>query len=428
MATRKAAADASELPESRGVQVSREFRLNRPALLSPLQERDFARLWFGQVVSNAGDWVNYVALTALVWNLTGSAWMVAVLRACHAVPLLLLGPFSGVFVDRWNRKTILIVVDILRAGLVLMFPFARDVGTIFLITLVFNVVSTFFAPAKNSLIPNIVKEKQLLAANSLSSTTQNMAMVIGPAIGGIILASSGTATAFYVNSATFIVSAIAIASMTASGASPALTAARESALDELKAGLRFAYSMPPVRFALLLEIGLMVGWGSINMLAIVIAEQVLGGGPTEFGLLLTATGVGSLAGAVVAGIMGNRVGLAGLFPIGFGIIGLAIAGLAGSQVLLAASMAYFFAGIGRTVAEVAATTVYQKTVPDALRGRVFALRHMVTHLVILLANQVAGIFTDTSSIVILLLVASAAELACAFAARSLLRTRSLQLP
>jgi len=190
--------------------------------LVPLRERDFARLWTGQLISNVGDWVNYVALTALVWHLTESAWMVAVLRACHAVPFLLLGPFAGVLVDRWNRKATLVVVDVLRAGLVLLFPFVSDVGTIFAITIVFNIVSTLFSPAKNALIPQIVGERQLLAANSLSSTTQNMAMVLGPALGGLLLAAAGTAAAFYFDSASFVLSAIAIAGMTLSVASASL--------------------------------------------------------------------------------------------------------------------------------------------------------------------------------------------------------------
>ncbi|MHB0869243.1 MAG: MFS transporter, partial [Chloroflexota bacterium] len=340
----------------------------RSGLLAPLQERDFARLWLGQMVSNAGDWVNYVALTALVWDLTGSAWMVAVLRACHAIPLLLLGPFSGVFVDRWNRKTTLVVVDLLRAGLVLLFPMVHDVGTILAITLAFNVASTFFAPAKNALIPQIVSRERLLAANSLSSTTQNMAMVIGPAVGGAILAYSGTAAAFYFDSATFVFSAIAIATMAASGATRRQSEDGGSARQELSEGLRFASSHPTIRTALLLEVGLMAGWGSINVLAIVIAEKVLAGGAAEYGLLLTSIGLGSLAGALLAGSTGNRLGLRRFFPLGFVVTGVAIAGLAGSQALVAAAAAYFFAGVGRMVIEVAATTMYQKAVPDSLRG------------------------------------------------------------
>jgi MFS family permease len=397
-----------------------------PGLLSPLRQRDFARLWLGQAVSNAGDWVNYVALTALVWSLTESAWMVAVLRACHAVPLLLLGPFSGVFVDRWNRKTTMVVADVLRAGLVLLFPLARNVETIFLITLAFNVVSTFFTPAKNSIIPQVVGQDQLLPANSLSSTTQNMAMVVGPAVGGIIIATGGIATAFYLNCATFLISALAIASMRASGAPQGAPSRSEGVLHELREGLDFVAARGTVRAAMLLEVGLMVGWGSINVLAIVIAERVLNGGSTEFGLLLTAVGIGSVAGALMAGSAGGRIGLGALFPAGFGVVGLGIGFLAASQVLVAASAAYFLAGVGRTLVEVAATTTYQKAVPDNLRGRIFALRHMVTHLAILLANQFSGAFTDAASIMLLLVAASASQLAFAALSAVLLHRLRLQ--
>lgn len=385
----------------------------KSGLLSPLEERDFARLWVGQAVSDAGDWVNYVALTTLVWNLTGSAWMVALLRACHAVPLLLLGPFSGVFVDRWNRKVTMVVVDLLRAGLVLLFLVAQDMVAILAITLAFNVVATFFAPAKNALIPHVVSRDRLLSANSLSSTTRNMAMVIGPAVGGAILAFGGITVAFCVNSATFVFSAAAVASMRVSGPREDKASRGTSPGQELMEGLHFALSRPAVRSVLLLETGLMLGWGSINVLAIVIAQQVLAGGSTEYGLLLTSIGLGSLAGAIVTGSLGNRVGLARLFPLGFSVVGVAIGALAGSGALLAASSAYFLAGVGRTMTEVAATTTYQRTVPDSLRGRIFSLRHMVTHLAILIANQLAGFFTDAASVVPILLAAAAGQLVCA---------------
>ncbi|MGI5836151.1 MAG: MFS transporter [Chloroflexota bacterium] len=369
-----------------------------PELLTPLKERDFARLWFGQMVSNSGDWVNYVALTALVWELTESAWMIAVLRACHALPLLLLGPFSGVFVDRWNRKTTLIATDLIRGGLVLLFPLVQDVNAILLIALAFNVVSTVFTPAKNAIIPQVISRERLLAANSLSSTTQNIAMIVGPTIGGIILASGGWTAAFCLDSATFFVSAVAIASMSISGVVERKPGEQTSALDDLSEGFRFAAGYSPVRSAMLMELGVSLGWGCLNVLAIVIAENVLGGGATEYGLLLTSIGIGALTGAVISGQLGKQVGLNSLFPIGFVLLGFATAGLAGSRILFAASAAYFFIGTGRILIEVAATTTYQRSVPDALRGRIFSLRHMVTHTAILAANQMAGFFTDAASV------------------------------
>ena len=383
-------------------------------LLDPLRERDFARLWTGQAVSNAGDWVNYVALTALVFNMTGSAWMVAVLRACHAIPLLVIGPFAGVLVDRWNRKVTLIVVDVVRAGLVLLFPFVHDVGSIFLITIAFNVVSTLFAPAKNALIPNIVSNERLLTANSLSSTTQNMAMVIGPAVGGLILAGSGTATAFYVDSASFLFSAVAIASMAATGRAPVRARGEErtSPWQEMVAGFSFTRSKIDVRSALLLEVGLTLGWGCINVLAVVIASGLPGGGPTEYGLLLASIGAGSLLGALLIGGFGDRWPLTRLFPIGFLIISVAVAILAESRVLLAACLGYFMAGSGRVAIEVSATTIYQRSVPDGLRGRIFALRYTVTHISILAANQAAGLVTDAASVEPILLASSALMLIC----------------
>lgn len=394
-------------------------------LLDPLRERDFARLWSGQAISNAGDWVNYVALTALVYDLTGSAWMVAVLRACHAVPLLIVGPFAGVLVDRWNRKVTLVIVDVIRAGLVLLFPLVHDVGSIFLITIAFNVVSTLFAPAKNALIPAIVSRERLLTANSLSSTTQNMAMVIGPALGGLILAGSGTATAFYVDSASFVVSAVAIASMVVAGRPPSQQPGeqRTSPWQEMATGLRFTWSKLDVRNVLLLEVGLTLGWGCINVLAVVIASALPGGGPTEYGLLLASIGAGSLLAALLIGAFGTAWPMGRLFPLGFLLISVGVATLAESRLLLAACLGYFLAGSGRVAIEVSATTIYQNSVPDGLRGRVFALRYTVTHMSILAANQAAGLITDAASVEPILLGASALMLVCTPLAIVLLSTK-----
>jgi len=393
--------------------------LQRSGLLSPLKERDFARLWTGQVVSDAGEWVNYVALTSLVWDMTGSAWMLAVLRACHAVPLLVLGPFAGVFVDRWNRKTTMVVVDILRAGMVALFPFAHDIATILAITLAFNTVSVFFTPAKNSIIPQIVSPDRLLPANSLSSTTRNMAQVVGPAVGGFILTIGGTAAAFYFNSATFLFAGVAILSMQAPGVRARGTREGVSATQELREGFRFASSRPPVRSALLLEIGLALGWGSVNVLAIVIAEQMLGGGPTEYGLLLTSMGLGSVAGAIVIGWAGGRMGVGNILMAGFLLMGVFTAGLASSPVVLTAAASYFLIAVGRAFIDVTATTIYQRSVPDSLLGRIFALRYMTTHLMLLISNQIAGLFTDAASLVPLFVAAAALEILCALSSRLL---------
>ena len=160
-----------------------------PELLTPLKERDFARLWFGQMVSNSGDWVNYVALTALVWELTESAWMIAVLRACHALPLLLLGPFSGVFVDRWNRKTTLIATDLIR-GLGSAVPLVQDKRyAVDSLGLQCRLHSFYTREERHHSTGN--QPRAAVSRQFSVSTTQNIAMIVGPTIGGIILASGG---------------------------------------------------------------------------------------------------------------------------------------------------------------------------------------------------------------------------------------------
>ncbi len=180
------------------------------------RNRSFRQLWLGQVVSQMGDWFNTIALYTIILKLTGSGRDVGLLLVARFVPSFLFGPISGVVADRFSRQKIMIVSDLLRALVVLGFLFVRRADQLWIIYVltVFQLgLSTFFEPAKTAAIPSIVEDRELVAANAISSVTWSAMLTIGAAIGGMITGWFGTDVAFVLDAATYLLSAALIASI-----------------------------------------------------------------------------------------------------------------------------------------------------------------------------------------------------------------------
>ena len=155
----------------------------------------FSTLWVGQTISLLGDRLNQVALGVLVLSITGSALDVGLTFLAATLPNLLFGPFAGTFVDRWNQKHVMVVSDLLRAGLVLLIPLAAERSVLLAYPIVFGVttVSIFFRPARTAVIPRIVATEDLTPANGAMWTAETMADVVGYPIAGLFVAFLGSA-------------------------------------------------------------------------------------------------------------------------------------------------------------------------------------------------------------------------------------------
>src|SRR5678815_4291917 len=180
------------------------------------RNRSFRQLWLGQVVSQMGDWFDTLALYTLILQLTGSGRDVGLLLVARFVPSFFFGPISGVIADRFSRRRIMIISDILRAVVVLGFLFVRradQLWIIYVLTVLQLGLSTFFEPAKTAAIPSIVEDRELVAANAISSVTWSVMLTLGAAIGGVITGWFGTDVAFVLDAATYLLSAALIASI-----------------------------------------------------------------------------------------------------------------------------------------------------------------------------------------------------------------------
>src|SRR5215211_8930213 len=179
-----------------------------------LRQRNFGLLWFAGLISMIGDWVLFIALPIYTYNLTQSSLATGIMFMVGTLPRILFGSIAGVYVDRWDRQRTMVVADLSRAVLVLLLLLVRSADSIWIVYLVAfieSIVSQFFGPAENALLPQLVDESQLVTANSLNSLNNNLARLAGPALGGILLGSFGFQNVVLIDSLSFLLSGIMIA-------------------------------------------------------------------------------------------------------------------------------------------------------------------------------------------------------------------------
>src|SRR5215213_9611545 len=195
----------------------------RLAMFHLLRQRNFALLWFGGLISLMGDRVLLVALPYFVYQQTGSTLATALMVAAQLLPRLLFGSIAGVFVDRWDRKQVMVVTSIGQGVVILLLLFVRSgdsIWTVYLVSFLQTTLALFFGPAENALLPLLVGEEDLLPANSLNALNNNLARLIGPPIGGAILAISGLSGVVLFDSVTFVVAGLMILGVRRARVSP----------------------------------------------------------------------------------------------------------------------------------------------------------------------------------------------------------------
>jgi len=369
------------------------------------RNRSFRQLWLGQVVSQMGDWFNTIALYTIILQLTGSGRDVGLLLVARFVPSFLFGPISGVVADRFSRQKIMIWSDLLRALVVLGFLFVRrpdQLWIIYVLTVLQLGLSTFFEPAKTAAIPSVVEDRELVAANAISSVTWSAMLTIGAAIGGMMTSAFGTNVAFVLDAATYLVSAALIASIRVPKRKKRerqkLSLGRALGITETIEGIRYVKDRPRVLALLLVKPAWGLGGGILTLLA-VFGERIFPVGKNAaggIGVLFAARGIGTAVGPIVARRIageGNRrmqtaIGISfligGVFYILFGI----------STSLVFALIVLGIAHCGGSILWVFSTVMLQRSVVDKFRGRVFAAELALLTLTMAASNYVTGEFLD----------------------------------
>lgn len=359
---------------------------------APLKSPAFVVLWLSEALSLVGDRLIIVALLTLVYERTQSPGIVGGLMLVKALPPLLLGGLAGVFVDRWNRKWVMVAANLIQGLLVLLFTLSDTLPLLFVAFLAMAVISQFFVPARAATIPSLVPASALLAANSLFSATFVGAMALGPALGGWITEQFGVNAAFYADSATFLIPALAVTMLTIPQASrPHVKRAVRADLGE---GLAFIRKRADMLAALSLSSAAFLIMGTVGVLGVVVARESLNVGAGGFGLMMSSMGVGMLIGAVGVGKLGASLDRTRLSVLGMGLAGMAVAALPWMNQLYPALGLMALAGLGATLTQVSTQTMLQGA-PEELRGRVMGVMQIVMGGAMFLAPAAAGLLAES---------------------------------
>ncbi len=376
---------------------------SRPLLL----QRDFASLWWGQLISILGDRLNYLALGGLLLEHTGrfadptqSSILLGVLGNVMLAPVLLFAPFAGPWVDRWNHRSTMIVSDAIRCGLVLLVPLAytatHHIGTTFTIVFLLFTCNVFFLPAKSAITPEIVPAEQLLAANTLLSIAGIAATAVGALFGGWLVDHLGWKTALWVDAATYVASVVSIALIRYRAprheAAPFTTVS--GYFREIGEGLLVVKRSAPVGLALTALAAVWVGGGFVHVAGNQHIQRAASvPGMERIGVLMAVLGVGSAAGTWFVNVRGRRVPRpwtlgAGLFLAGAWMVAFAV-----STRFAVFAIAAFLVGFCISPAFVLTETLLQEGTDLRTRGRVFSLRDFGMRLGFQVAIWIAALLT-----------------------------------
>ncbi len=365
-----------------------------------VRRRHFRTLWFAQLVSLLGDWFNSVALVILVNRYAGTGVAVGTLFVARALPPFIFGPLAGVVADRFNRKLVLVITDLLRFVIVLGFLLVdqkSEVWLIYVLTVAQFSVAAFFEPARAAILPSVVETDELLAANTISSTTWSATLAFGAAIGGAVAAKFGVDVALIIDAVSFLVSALIVIPLRITRPIAPMGEPTSGWTDMLD-GFRYVAHRRNI-FAIA-GVKAMGQVGNVDVIIAVFAQSVFvvgKEGAATIGLLWAFHGVGAVVGPIIGNMLGNKSVryLTNAIVIGYASLPVAWLLLGVGPTLFVAGIASLLRGAGASVNWTYSSVLLQMKVPDQFLGRVFALDFSLFTLAMSLAVWLTGFAMDT---------------------------------
>ena len=373
-----------------------------------LRYRNYRLFFGGQLISLTGTWMQQIAMTWLVYRLTGSALLLGIIGFAGQMPSLLLSPFAGVVADRVNRHRLVIATQVLSMVQASVLAILTLTGTvsiwqIIILSVFLGFVTAFEIPARQSFLLEMIEHKEDLGnAIAVNSSMFNGARLFGPSIAGLVIAAFGEGVCFLLNALSFVAVIAALLSMKL----PAQHKLQESTgmYHGFKEGLAYAFGSAPIRYILMMialvsTLGLQYG-----ILMPIMAKDILSGGPGTLGFLMGATGVGALAGAVYLASRKTVIGLTRWIAISAAIFGMGLVAFSLSRNLWLSMSLLFVVGFGMMVQMAASNTILQTIADDDKRGRVMSFYTMafigMAPIGSLLAGSLAGRFGAPATLLI----------------------------
>jgi len=362
----------------------------------------FFPLWLAQLVSTLGDTLHYIALVVLVYDLTGRGASVAVLVAAELLPVLLLGPVAGVIIDRVNRKSILIVADLVRAMLALSLVWPHGVRHAYAVAAALSAAAVFFNPTVQAVIPHLTTPDQRLTANSVAWSTGRLVQIAGAAVAGGLIGLIGTGAAFATNAATFGLSALLIVRLhippTVSDEAPVTRGSLHGYLADVRAGLSFVRRDRFLSRFLPVQALASLATGGTGAMLVVLSERHLRLPPSGFAWLIAAIGLGALIGPLIPNLFaGHHPGVRWLF-VPYLIRGAGDIAIALMTPLPVALAILFIYGLNTSTGMVVQSSMLQRVIPDRVRGRVLTLLDITWNAARLLSLAAAATLVDVIGI------------------------------
>jgi MFS family permease len=363
-----------------------------------LSHRNYRLFFAGQSVSLIGTWITRIATSWLVYRLTGSELLLGVVAFAGQIPLLILAPFAGVLVDRWNRHRILVVTQVLSAlqslALAVLALSGRiTVTEIIVLQVVQGIINAFDTPARQAFVVEMVERREDMAnAIALNSAMFNASRILGPSIGGMLIAVMGEGWCFLADAISYIAVIASLLAMRLTRQPAARP--RANMMAELRSGVAYAFGFAPVR-VLLADVAIIGTFGmAYATLAPVIAAKVLHGGAHTLGLLMTAAGVGALLGTIYLASRHTVVGLGRVIVASNIALSLALMAFSSTSTLWVALLILPFVGAGMMLQASSANTILQTVVTEELRGRVMAFYGVAVLGTQPIGSLLAGILAD----------------------------------
>jgi MFS family permease len=367
-----------------------------------LKNRNFVLLWVAQCISSAGDSFTFLALTIRIndfyTDAGESARAIGMVLIAFALPQLFLGIFAGTLVDRWDRKRIMIVSDVLRALIIPTFLLIRssaDLPLAFVIAFLTSSFSVFFYPARTALLPAMVPEDQLMTANGWMQMGNTIARLTGPILAGIVVSQLGSSFAFSIDSVSFLVSALLLVGISGIATHTIKEEKEEeSTWEGIKEGVRYALNSRLLQGVTLGISIAMLGLGAVNVLFIPFLRHIFQAPIEALGGLEAAQGAGMFAGGLIIGALGKR-----LRPLLVAVVAMVILGISVGLFGFAPAYSYAFilmplAGFTLPPINASLQTMLQRGVPNQILGRAGSVMDMAISLANLFSMGVAGWMGD----------------------------------
>lgn len=391
-------------------------------MLQVFRNRNFAFLWVGQVTSTLGDWFLVIAIPIYIYGRTGSPLATGIATMAGIVPDILFGSLAGVFVDRFDRRKLMIGADLLRAALLPLLLLATQDGLLwvaYVVAALQGTLSVVFGPARTALVPRLVGEDQLIAANSADSLGDTLASLIGPAVGGVLLGLTGLAGVVLLDALSFLVSGLCLACIvppkdwqnvvhreTEQGhVRLSLSTRMMRFWQEWFVGLHYLRQSRVLMLLFVVTGIVMVAQGIISILWVVFVRESLGGDAVLYGGIQTAVAIGTLVGGLVVGAVGKVITPRYLVGGSGILVGMLLLIMYNVPVLPLVIVLNILVGIPAVGFFVVTRTLVQQHVTDDLRGRVFGTLGTTSALCLLGGMMGAGVIGELVSAATVLNVA-----------------------